>query len=169
MLTAILQGTPRWVWILLVALIVIGIRQSFPRRRTLRSATIIPVAMIVLSFYGVISVFSQLAALTAWVGGVAAALLLSHAAGAWCDIRWSETDQRLLVPGSMVPLAVMLGLFFVKFGVGITLAMHHGIASDTLFAVLVSFAYGALSGVFLSRGVAMWKVGRQGLQLSMAA
>lgn len=169
MLIAILQQTPRWVWVLLTILIVIGVRQSLPRRRSLRSATIIPVVMIVLSFYGVISVFAtQPIALAAWIVGVAGALLLFHLAGAWNDIRWSVSDQTLLVPGSMVPLMLMLGLFFVKFSVNVMLARHHDLASDMVFASLVGLAYGSFSGTFLSRGLMMWKVGRKGLQLGMA-
>lgn len=154
----IVQHAPRWVWILLAGLIVVGISQSFPRRRTIRSATIIPVAMIMLSFYGVVSAFpSQPAAIIAWACGVTAALMLANAMGAWRAISWSEKDRRLLVPGSWVPMVVILGLFVTKFGVGATLAMRPEFALDGFFGTAVGFAYGIFSGTFLSRGVAMWK------------
>ncbi|MBI1892327.1 MAG: hypothetical protein HYS18_16910 [Burkholderiales bacterium] len=170
MFAEIFQHVPRWVWILLAALIAIGISQSFPRRRSIRSATLFPVAMIGLSFYGVVSVFPyQAGALAAWLAGVAAAVMASMAIGVWSDIRWSDADERLLVPGSWVPLMLILGIFIVKFGVGVALAMHAELARDTLFAALISLAYGAFSGVFFARGLAMWRVARNALQLRLAA
>jgi len=164
----ILQNIPHWVWMLLAVLIAIGISQSFTRRRTLRSATLVPIAMIMLSLFGVISVFSQPAALAAWAAGVAGALALSNVIGAWKNISWSETDQQLIVPGSWIPMMLILGLFVIKFGVNVALAMNHELLSNMAFATAVSLAYGVFSGTFLGRGVAMWKAARQAMQLSMA-
>jgi hypothetical protein len=170
MFTTIFQNTPRGVWILLAVLIALGVSMSFPRRRTLRSATVIPVAMIVLSFYGVVSVFTrQPVAVVAWAGGVAASLVISSAIGAWRNITWSATDRRLIVPGSWIPMVLILGLFTTKYGVNVMLAISPELALDALFATLVGFAYGAFSGSFLGRGVAMWKVAREALQPSMAS
>jgi hypothetical protein len=169
MSVAILQHVPSWVWVLLAALIALGISQSFPRRRTLRSATVLPVAMIVLSFYGVVSVFpGQPMALVAWAVGIAAAVMSSNMIGAWKDISWSEQDQCLIVPGSWAPLVLILGLFIVKFGVGAALATRPDFASDTLFAALAGLAYGSFSGVFFSRGLVMWKTARQTARLNTA-
>jgi hypothetical protein len=165
----ILQHTPHWVWMLLAVLIAFGISQTVTRRRTLRRATLFPVAMIALSFYGVISVFGQPLALAAWTTGVITTFGLSHAANAWKNISWSAQDQRLIVPGSWAPMMLILGLFTLKFGVGVSLALNHALASHGTFAVMVSLAYGAFSGVFLGRAAAVWKVARQALQSPVAA
>jgi hypothetical protein len=169
MILPILQHIPHWVWMLLAVLIATGISQSFTRRRTLRSATLVPAIMIALSFYGVISVFSQPLALAAWATAVAGALAISNTIGIWRNIRWSEPDQRLTVPGSWIPMALILGLFATKFSVGIALAIDHGLLANTTFATIVSFAYGSFSGIFLGRGVAMWKAAHQVMQLEMAS
>lgn len=161
----ILQNIPQWVWILFAVLIAIGISQSFTKRRTLRSATLIPIVMIGLSLYGVTSVFSQPAALAAWATGVAAALTLATVIGAWKNILWSESDQRLIVPGSWVPMILILGLFFTKFGVNVALAMHHELVHDTSFAIMISLTYGVFSGTFFGRGVAMWKAAHHAIRL----
>ncbi len=153
----ILQRIPHSVWMLLALLIAIGISQSFTKRRSLRSATLIPIIMILLSLYGVMSVFAQASALLAWAVGVAAALTFAHAVGAWKNIRWSQADQRLIVPGSWMPMLLMLGLFFTKFGVNVALAMHHELVNSTGFAMMASLAYGVFSGTFFARGVAAWK------------
>jgi hypothetical protein len=169
MLIGILQHTPHWVWWLLAALVSIGVSQTHPRHRTLRAATAIPIAMAALSFYGVVSVFAaQSIALVAWAAAVLAALAISHAVGVGSKVRWLAAEQRLLVPGSWVPLALILGLFIIKFGANVMLAMHPDLGIDRLFAVSVSLAYGAFSGIFLARGLAMWRVARQAQPSSMA-
>ena len=169
MLIEILQRTPHWVWWLLAALISLGVSQSKPQQKTLRNATAIPIAMAALSFYGVVSVFAhQSIALVAWAAAMLAALAISHAAGIGSKVRWLAAEQRLLVPGSWVPLMLMLGLFIIKFGANVMLAMHPDLSADRLFAISVSLAYGAFSGIFLARGLAMWRVARQDEPSSMA-
>lgn len=163
MTTVILQHIPRFVWFLLAGLIALGVSMSFTHRRSLRSAIVTPLAMIMLSLYGVVSVFNQPVALATWLAGVLLAFGISPKLGLWTNVRWLAQERRLAVPGSWIPLGLMMGLFVTKFGVGMTLGMHRGLGADTLFASLVGFAYGTLSGMFAARGVAMLKVARQGM------
>lgn len=163
MTTAMLQHIPRFVWFLLPGLIALGVSMSFPRRRSLRSAILIPLAMIVLSFYGVISVFNQPVALATWLAGVLLALMISARLGLWGNVRWLAEERCLAVSGSWIQLGLMMGLFVTKFGVGMTLGMHRELGADAVFASAVGFAYGTFSGMFAARGVAMLKVARQGM------
>lgn len=170
MFMEILQQVPRWVWVLLAVLLALGFSQSLPRRRSVRSATLFPAAMIVLSLYGVISSFPyQAGALAAWLIGVALTVTAAIAVGAWAGIRWSEAEQRLLVPGSWVPLMLILGIFALKLCIGIALARHTELAGQTLFAVTASLAYGVLSGAFFARGLAMWRIAYTAMQTRLAA
>jgi len=165
MLTQIIQHAPTWVWALLAGLIALGLSQTFARSMTLTRATIVPVVMVCLSFYGVSSVFGpQPLALLAWAKGLAAAASLTLATRLWRGIAWSSSDQRLLVPGSWIPLVLILGLFLIKFAVGASLAMHPALRTDPIFAAVIGLAYGAFSGMFLGRGIAMWKLARQALR-----
>ena len=169
MLIEIFQRTPHWVWWLLAALISLGVSQSKPQQRTLRKATVIPLAMAALSFYGVVSIFAaQSIALVAWAAAMLAAFMISHAFGIGSKVRWLAAEQRLLVPGSWVPLMMFLGLFIIKFGANVMLAMHPDLSADVLFAVCVSLAYGAFSGIFVARSLAMWRIARQDEPSSMA-
>jgi hypothetical protein len=162
MYTSLLQHTPVWVWGVLAALTLTGIRQSLPRRRSIRSATSLPLVMTAFSFYGVASDFAhQPLALAGWALGAAAMFAVSIARSAWQGVRWSEVDGSLVVPGSWLPLALYLGLFCVKFAVGYTLATNPARVDDGSFACMTGLAYGAFSGVFLARSYAMWRVARE--------
>lgn len=169
MIVSILQQVPRFVWFLLAGLIALGVSMSFTRRRSVGTALAIPLVMIMLSFYGVVSVFNQPLALAGWMGGVALALGASAVLGLWRDVRWSPQERRLIVPGSWIPLVLMMGLFVTKFGVNVTLATHRELAAGLGFAAFAGFAYGAFSGMFLARGVAMLKVARHAMQGDVVA
>ena len=170
MYASLLQHAPHWVWGALAALIVAGVRQSVPRRRSIRSATSLPLLITALSLYGVASDFAhQPLALAAWVLGATALFALATLRGAWRGVRWSPVHDSLIVPGSWLPLALYLGLFGVKFAVGAALAMHPARIDDTGFACLTGLAYGAFSGVFLARGFAMWRVAREVLMRGAAS
>lgn len=169
MYASLLQHTPHWVWGLLAALILAGIRQSAPRRRSIHSATALPLLMTALSFYGVASDFDhQPLALVAWALGAAALFALAALRGAWQGVRWSPDHNGLIVPGSWLPLALYLGLFCVKFAVGATLALHPARIDDSAFACMTGLVYGAFSGVFLARSHAMWRVAREVLMRGAA-
>lgn len=159
---SLLQHAPHWVWGALAALIVSGVRQSLPRRRSVRSATSLPLLVAALSLCGVASDFAhQPLALAAWVLGAAVLFALAARRGAWRGVRWSAADDSLIVPGSWLPLALYLGLFGVKFAVGATLALHPARGEDAAFACMTGLVYGAFSGFFLARGYAMWRIAHE--------
>jgi len=168
MLIAILSGAPTWVWFLLVALVALGLSQTLPRSVTLRRAAIVPIVLVAFSLYGVTSSFGrQGTAVAAWAVALVIGASLAMAAGAWSGIAWSAQEQRLKVPGSWWPMVLILGLFITKFAVGVMLAMQPARAHEPLFAALAGSIYGAFSGVFLSRGLAMWKVAHASLARAM--
>ncbi len=165
MFISILQQTPHWVWGLLAVLTITGMKQTLPRLRSVRSATTLPLVMMALSFYGVVSVFShEPVALATWAVGAVLTLFLCNTLGVWRGVEWSAADRALLVPGSWLPLILFLTLFSLKFAVSVAVAGAPGLTADAGFAGLVGIAYGAFSGAFLARGVAMWRVARQALQ-----
>lgn len=165
MFISILQQTPHWVWGLLAALTITGMKQTLPRLRSVRSATTLPVVMMALSFYGVASVFlHEPVALAAWAVGAVLSVFLCNTLGVWRGVEWSAADRALLVPGSWLPLTLFLTLFCLKFAVSVAVAANPALAVDAGFAGLVGLAYGGFSGAFLARGIVMWRVVRQAVQ-----
>jgi hypothetical protein len=58
---------------------------------------------------------------------------------------------------------LLLGLFLFRYSVGLTLAIIPALAGDTGVAGFVGLVYGAFSGVFLARALAVWRAVRQAL------
>ena len=104
--------TPRWVWLLLLALLALGALQMRSRTVTLWRAVLLPMAMTGLSLYGVLGSTSvQPAAGLVWAAGIAAALGLHGWLGVPRGARWRPATRDFSVPGSWVPLALMLAIF----------------------------------------------------------
>ena len=99
-----------------------------------------------------------LPALLAWVLGVAASTwLLSR--GADRDIaRYAPESGKVIVAGSWIPLLVILGIFSVRYAMGVARAMEPALVRDHNVQLAVSFILGALSGFFLSRGLLIWRL-----------
>ena len=164
MFTTFLQHVPTWVFGLLFALIAFGVAQSFPRSVSLRRSAVLPLVLVGLSLMGVVTTFGQQPlALLAWAAGLSAALLGLQGRIDTSAVRFSADTGRFQVPGSWLPLALMMVLFAVKFGVGALLAMRPDLRSSMPLALLASAAYGLFSGVFGARAMALWTLTRQPL------
>ena len=71
--------------------------------------------------------------------------------------RWAY-QTNLALPGSWVPLALILGIFMKKYVVGFMTAMQPSLAQDANFAVPIAALYCAFSGVFLAGSIRSWRL-----------
>ena len=105
---------------------------------------------------GMVSAFGHFpVALGGWAVGAAAALGFGRQFIAVRGAAWSQQAGMLHVPGSWLPLALILGLFAIKYGAGASLALHPELSTHVAFAGLISLAYGMFSGLFLARGLSL--------------
>lgn len=170
MLIQVLTHTPRWVFVLFFALLALGVQQMFPRTASLRKVSLLPVAMGGYSLYGVVSSFGQPVALLAWALGAALSFFVLFGRPAAAGTRYDASRREFRLPGSAVPLALMMGLFFIKYGVGVTLSFAPQLASHTGFALPLCALYGFFSGVFAARTARLWKLaGAEAVTLHTAA
>ena len=156
MLTSIIQHTPVWVWGLLVALVVLGLSQARAQEMSLLRVQIVPLMLIALSLSGVFSAFGRHpVAFSGWAMGFAATLALARNAVAARGATWSPDARTLLVPGSWLPLSLMVSLFAIKYFAGVTLAMNPALVANAVFAGGCSLIYGSISGLFLARALSL--------------
>lgn len=166
MFSQIMKGTPLWVWGLLAALLALGLSQLAGRQLSLRRVILVPLAMLGLSLFGMLPAFGgtgQLGpVLLAWLGAgalvTALMLRLAPAAGSCYD----AASRRFVVPGSVLPLLLILGIFMTKYVVGIELALQPAVARDAAFALPVGLIYGAFNGLFAARALRLLRLAQRG-------
>ena len=161
MLFDILQHTPAWVWGLFVAITALGLAQTRDRDVSLVRITMLPLLLVALSASGVLSRFGHSpVAIGSWGAGLGAALVFARNTLAVRGAAWSARTATLRVPGSWLPLALMLALFATKYVAGASLALHPALASDPAFAGACGLAYGSFSGLFLARALSLRNLAR---------
>jgi hypothetical protein len=155
MIIGILQNTPLWVWVVLLGLVVLGLLQARTRKVSRFLVLLVPAIMVPLSLYAVIASFGvSTVGLTAWVAGVAAAVAVNGLAFlSPKGVRYSVENQTFELPGSWVPLALMLMIFCARFAVGVSTALSASIVGTVGFVGGVSVILGTCSGLFLSRAM----------------
>lgn len=159
MLYQILSHTPTWVFGLFLALLALGLSQTRDGRVGLARIAVMPLAMGALSLYGTFSAFGASASMLAvW-------LLAASLSAAWLlrrpipsGIRFDRASRSLQVPGSWIPLLLMMGIFSTKYSVGVLTAMHPELLANGGFDLTVATLYGAFSGLFAARALRMWRL-----------
>lgn len=156
----VVKGTPTWVWGLLAGLIALGLSQLRDRTVSLVRISVMPVAMTVFSVWGTVSAFGSShlfgEVLAVWVG-VAAAVTAAVAPGR-SGATYDAAERTYHVPGSVLPLLLITGIFLVKWAVGVELALRPAGIQDPLFALGVAAAYGVFNGLFAGRAARLWRL-----------
>jgi hypothetical protein len=161
LLIEIIKHTPTWVFVLFFVLLALGYFQSKDRVMKRGSVSILPLAMVALSFYGVLSAFGAAPlGLVSWIIGGAAAVWVGVTFALPRGVTYSIETRSFTVPGSWLPLVLMMAIFFIKYAVGVTLARQLSIVGMSGFIGVVSLCYGFLSGLFLARAFVIWRAAK---------
>jgi hypothetical protein len=161
LLIQILKHTPLWVFGLFLGLAYAGYLQSRARFVSRYRLAILPIAMLGLSFLGVWSSFGpNLTAFAAWtcalLAVVACGLVLAPPRG----VSYSPASRLFTIPGSWVPLALMMCIFFTKYAVAVARAISPDASSSIALIAVICTIYGLCSGTFLARALRVAGVAR---------
>lgn len=163
-LGTVLQKTPTWVWGLLAGLAALGGSQLVARTASLTRVAVMPVAMTLFSVYGLVSAFGSsgqvLGTLAAWLAAAAivATLTLALTPTAPAGTRYLAASRSFHIPGSPLPLLLILGIFLTKYLVGIEMAMQPALAHDATFDLEIAALYGVFNGLFIARSARLWRL-----------
>ena len=167
----IVRHTPLWVGGLLAGLTALGLLSTRRSAVHFNRLVAMPVAMGGLALWGVASAFGAAGAsarlaelLTVWLVFYGAATLLGLRLAPPAGARFDAAARTFQLPGSWVPLALILTVFLMKYGIGVQLAMAPQLAREAGFAFAVTalygLLYGLLSGVFAARTLRVLRLAR---------
>ncbi|MDN3919870.1 hypothetical protein QWJ38_06200 [Pelomonas sp. PFR6] len=155
-ISTILAHIPVWVWAILAFILVMGLIQSRDRLMSRPRLLLLPLAWAAFGLWGIDSAFGARALpLLAWAAGLAASLALLKGAGWPQGVRYQPETGHFFVPGSWLPLTLMLAIFAAKFALGMALALRPELAGLAPVAAGFSLLFGAISGAFLARSRAI--------------
>ncbi len=158
-LITILSHTPSWVFIVFTLLLVLGVSQWHSGSRPFKRAVIVPLALAAWSLYNSVTGLGHAPlAFAAWAAAALVCGVLVMQIALPAATRYDPATQRFHQPGSPVPLILMMGIFVLRYGVGVTLAMHPDVVHQAIFAVGVGGASGAFSGIFASRALRLLRL-----------
>jgi len=152
MIGGILARTPVWVWGLLAALLVLGITQTRDRTVGFARTLLVPIAMGSFAIFGVVTALGATPGIAAaWftsAGIVVYALLRS---GPAAGVRYDAAKRTFFMPGSWVPMALILAVFMTRYVVNVSLVLHPDLKADVDIALAIAALYGVFSGLFVGR------------------
>lgn len=162
LLVQILKHTPPWVFGLLLGLAYLGYLQGRTRVVSRRRMAVLPIAMLCLSFVGAWSSFgTHLPALVSWTCALLFVVASGHVVGPPSNVSYSPESKLFTVPGSWIPLALMLCIFFTKYAVAVIRAVDPAASDSVTLAAFTCTVYGLCSGAFLARALRIARVARR--------
>jgi uncharacterized membrane protein YeiH len=166
----VLSRTPSWVWGLFAALLALGLSQVRDRTASLLRVSLTPIGMTAFSIWGTVSAFgtSPLLSLAECVWVVAGCLAFALVVQLKSSARYDAATRSYAIPGSLVPLFLIAGIFVVKYVVGVDLAMAPQLMRDTQYALTVAALYGAFTGIFIGRAALLWRLALPGAKPALA-
>lgn len=151
-MSEIISHTPIWVFVLFFVLIVLGLLQLKDRYISFNRLVILPIIMVCLSFYSTISAFGlDIKSSFCCFIGLVIAVLLNMFFKLPRNSTYNKVEEIFFIKGSIIPFILIMSIFFIKYFVGVVIAMQLVILNDLLFICIISFIYGILSGFFLGR------------------
>jgi hypothetical protein len=161
-LGAVVKNTPLWVWGLLAGLAWLGLDQARSRTVGLARVTIMPIVMAAMAIWGTASAFgrSPMFGYVMLVWMLAASVTFSLVAS-MAPPRGAAYDcdsRSFALPGSWVPMLLILGIFLTKYVVGVDMAMQPSLARDGQYTLIVGALYGVFNGIFAGRAARLWRL-----------
>lgn len=154
----IIHGTPAWVWVLLLFLLSRGWSALSSRTVPLSRLAIIP---LIFTGWGIVHLaLNPLAGWSTVIVWVTASLV-GVVAGAFIAGKSrfvvDPVANTVLVPGSALPLILMISIFAVRFWLGFHMATAIDSSLVGVYVVIGAAVSGIVAGVFCGRFITYWR------------
>lgn len=161
----VIKHTPLWVFALFVSLVLLGLKQAREREVTERAVYLLTLVMVGLSIFGVYTAFSTVIAFIVWFASFALGWGVTQQFGLPTGVRYFKDRNCFRIPDSKIPLILMMVIFFTKYSVAVMQAKQLIITQSIGFLVIICILYGVLSGVFVARGLHIFKARNNNAEL----
>lgn len=140
----LIKGTPIWVWLLLLFLIYMGSKSLFDRTIELKKLLIMPIVFLVMTTshikdplsYGIFLVMGAI------IGSLSCFKY---------KIRVDREHKVLRIPGSPIPLILIILVFAKNYFYGYEHAVHPEMFKNIFFLAISYIVSGVFSGIFIGR------------------
>ena len=157
----IVTHTPFWVWGLLGALVVLGLWQRQERRVRPFQLLLLPAVLMAMGLWSMAPGFvSQPVSGLIWLLAVAGACWLGLRLPRPGAARWLPDVGQLQLPGSWVPMVIIVSIFSLRYATGVGLAFNPHWRSLAAVQWPLAAVFGLLSGVFLGRALGLYQMTR---------
>ncbi len=161
MIVQILIHTPLWVWALLVALLALGLVQTRQRRVRRGALLALPLALLALGLWSMAPGFvAQPLAAVVWLAAISAFAAMGWRLPRPQAARWLADEARLLLPGSWLPMALIVSIFCLRYAAGVGQGLHPEWRSLASVQLPLALIFGSLSGLFLGRALGLLSLTR---------
>ena len=166
----IITHTPFWVWGLLTALVALGLWQRRERRVRPFQLLLLPAGLMALGLWSMAPGFvAQPLSAVIWLVAVTGAGWLGLQLPRPGAARWLPATGQLQLPGSWVPMVIILSIFSLRYASGVTLALHPHWRDLATVQWPLALVFGLLSGVFLGRALGLFQLTRPAMPTPSAA
>ncbi len=152
----VIRGTPLWVWAVLLLLGALGARQLHDREVQPATVLIAPIGFLI---FGLLTTRRNGLSLSVW--GVALVVGALFTMFVWRPVgqaRYDAQTNRLHLPGSVVPICVMLSIFLLSYVIQVALSIEPSRNATLLWQIAPGLTLGLLSGLFLGRAVLLFRL-----------
>lgn len=157
----IITHTPLWVWGLLTALLALGLWQRRERRVRPFQLLLLPAMLMALGLWSMAPGFvAQPVCALIWVMAVAASCWLGLQLPRPQAARWLADVGQLQLPGSWVPMVIIISIFSLRYATGVSLALNPHWRNLASVQWPLALTFGLLSGLFLGRALGLYQLTR---------
>lgn len=157
----IITHTPLWVWGLLTALLALGLWQRRERRVRPFQLLLLPAMLMALGLWSMAPGFVALPVCALiWALAVAASSWLGLQLPRPRAARWLADAGQLQLPGSWVPMVIIISIFGMRYATGVSLAFNPHWRNLASVQWPLALTFGLLSGLFLGRALGLYQLTR---------
>ncbi|BAN27477.1 DUF6622 family protein [Caballeronia insecticola] len=155
---AIIQGTPTWVWLLLVFLAYRGIKALHGGTTPLSKLAIVPLVFAGLGIAHMLhEPLAGWSAALAWIIGIGAGIAAGLFTASRTRFIVDPVARSVMLPGSFVPLLLIAVTFIAKFWLGFEMATVTNVAALMNYVLIDAAVSGVVAGMFAGRFITYWR------------